>query len=75
MTVSAVAAVAVPGTRADASGEARHDLRQRAIVDAGLAVLVSSNMMSAFEYLRTRDIATDVIERVLLEPDQRRSTG
>ena len=53
--------------------ESRIDARRRRIVDAGIAVQVSSNTMSAFEYLRTRDIGTHVIERVLLEPHRRRS--
>jgi hypothetical protein len=53
--------------------ESRTDARRRRIVDAGIAVQGSSNTMSAFEYLRTRDIGTHVIERVLLEPHRRRS--
>lgn len=53
--------------------DARTDARQRVIVDAGIAVQDSSNTMSAVEYLRTRDIHSDVIERVLLEPHRRRS--
>jgi len=53
--------------------DARTDARQRMIVDAGIAVQGSSNTMSAVEYLRTRDIRTHVIERVLLEPHRRRS--
>jgi hypothetical protein len=53
--------------------ESRTDVRQRRIVDAGIAVQDSSNTMSAFEYLRARDIGTQVIERVLLEPHRRRS--
>ena len=53
--------------------DARTDARQRAIVDAGIAVQGSMNTMSAVEYLRRRDIGVDVIERVLLEPHRRRS--
>jgi hypothetical protein len=53
--------------------EARTDARQRRIVDAGIAVQGSSNTMSAFEFLRARDIGIHVIERVLLEPHRRRS--
>jgi hypothetical protein len=56
-----------------AMSEARTDARQRLIVDAGIAVQGSSNTMSAVEYLRTRDVRTHVIERVLLEPHRRRS--
>ena len=53
--------------------ESRTDLRQRRIVDAGIAVQGSSNTMAAVEYLRTRDIGAKIIERVLLEPHLRRS--
>jgi len=53
--------------------DARTDARQRVIVDAGIAVQGSSNTMSAVEYLRTRDVRSHVIERVLLEPHRRRS--
>ena len=58
-----------------ALNEARTDARQRVIVDAGIAVQGSSNTMSAVEYLRTRDIRSHVIERVLLEPHRRRSAS
>ena len=80
MTLSAVDAVAFPGpgtshtTSTAATGEARLDARQRVIVDDAIAVLSSSNIMSAFEYLRSRDVGGHVIERVLLEPMRRRST-
>jgi len=69
-------AVESTGTLAALSGalnDARIDARQRVIVDAGIAVQGSSNTMSAVEYLRTRDIRSHVIERVLLEPHRRRS--
>ncbi|MFC5478993.1 hypothetical protein [Massilia suwonensis] len=56
-----------------AMDEARTNLRQRRIVDAGIAVQGSMNTMSAVEYLRRRDIGRDVIERVLLEPHRRRA--
>ena len=65
-------AIAFPNADTAATDEARRDLRRRAIVDNALAVLAGSNMMSAFEYLRTHDIGIDVIERVLLEPLRRR---
>lgn len=73
MTLSAVDAGASPGPGASTMGEARHDARQRVIVDDAIAVLGSSNIMSAFEYLRTRGVGGHVIERVLLEPLRRRS--
>ena len=61
------------GMAADGRGDARTDVRQRVIVDDGIAVQCSINTMSAVEYLRSRDIARAVIERVLLEPSRRRS--
>jgi len=61
------------GTAADGRSEARRDVRQRAIVDDGIAVQFSANTMSAVEYLRSRNIGRAVIERVLLEPSRRRS--
>lgn len=72
MTLTAVDAVAFPGPGSAAVGEARRDARQRMIVDAGIAMLGSSNVMSAFEYLRAHGIRAHIIERVLLEPLQRR---
>ncbi|MDB5748558.1 MAG: hypothetical protein JWP72_3406 [Massilia sp.] len=76
MTLTAVDAVAFPGaTTTTIRGEARRDARQRVIVDDAIALLGSSNIMSAFEYLRTHDIDGDVIERVLLEPLRRRATA
>jgi hypothetical protein len=52
--------------------DARMDLRQRDIVECGIAMQQASNTMSAFEYLRSRDIDARVIERVLLYPRHRR---
>jgi hypothetical protein len=53
--------------------DARLDQHQRAIVDHGILMQQCSNTMSAFEYLKSRDIDPRVIERVLLEPRRRRS--
>lgn len=61
------------GMAADSTGEARTDIRQRAVVDDGIAVQFSANTMSAVEYLRSRNVGRAVIERVLLEPARRRS--
>ena len=63
------------GLRSVAAGaaEERTDAQQRAVVDNGIAVQGSANTMSAVEYLRSRNVGTAVIERVLLEPTQRRS--
>jgi hypothetical protein len=55
-----------------ATVDARMDLRQRDIVECGIAMQRASNTMSAFEYLRSRDIDARVIERVLLYPRNRR---
>jgi hypothetical protein len=54
-------------------GYERRDIRCRAIVDHAIAVQESSNTMSAVEYLKSHDIHADVIERVMLDPDRRRS--
>ena len=67
-------AVEFPGPGGGTAGEARTDARQRVIVDDAIAMLDSSNVMSAFEYLRTRGIGAHVIERVLLDPLRRRSS-
>jgi hypothetical protein len=53
--------------------DARLDLRQRAIVEYGIQMQQHSNTMSAFEYLKSRDVDSRVIERVLLEPRRRRN--
>ena len=53
----------------------RRDVRQRAIIDYAIEVQESSNTVAALEYLKSRDIAPGVIERVLLEPARRRTTS
>ena len=53
----------------------RQDMRRRDIVNHGISVQESSNTMSAIEYLKSHDIDPDVIERVLLEPQRRRSSS
>ncbi|MES2756700.1 MAG: hypothetical protein V4693_04935 [Pseudomonadota bacterium] len=50
----------------------RRDLRCRDIVDHAIAVQETRNTMSAFEYMKSHDIAAEVIERVLLDPERRR---
>jgi predicted choloylglycine hydrolase len=50
----------------------RRDVRCRDIVDHAIAVQQSRNTMSAVEYLKSHDIAADVIERVMLDPQRRR---
>lgn len=54
--------------------EARHDEAQRHIVERGISMQQTSNTMSAVEFLRSRDVGPQVIARVLLEPDRRRSS-
>ena len=51
----------------------RRDLRCRAIVDHAIAVQESHNTMSAVEYLKSHDIEAAVIERVMLDPQRRRT--
>jgi hypothetical protein len=53
----------------------RRDVRCRDIVDHAIAVQESRNTMSALEYLKSHDIDADVIERVLLDPDRRRTNS
>jgi hypothetical protein len=51
----------------------RLDLRMRDIVNHGISVQESSNTVAALEYLKSHDIDPRVIERVLLEPQRRRT--
>jgi hypothetical protein len=53
-------------------GYTRHDERQRDIVNDGIEVQQTTNTMTAFEFLRARNVDARVIERVLMEPDLRR---
>lgn len=53
----------------------RRDVRCRDIVDHAIAVQEASNTMSAVEYLKSHDIDADVIERVMLDPERRRTTS
>jgi hypothetical protein len=57
----------------DAVPYQRRDARQKDIVDLGIALQQRSNTMSAVEYMRSQDVANEVIERVLTEPGRRRS--
>jgi hypothetical protein len=51
----------------------RTDARSRDMVDHAIAVQESTSTMSAVEYLKSHGVACHVIERVLLEPQRRRS--
>jgi len=53
----------------------RRDVRCRDIVDHAISVQESRNTMSAVEYLKSHDIAAHVIERVLLDPERRRTNS
>lgn len=53
--------------------EARHDDVQRTVVERGIEMQQSSNTMTAVEFMKSRDVGPQVIARVLLEPDRRRS--
>lgn len=62
------------GFAATEQAEARHDDTQRDVVERGISMQQSSNTMSAVEFLKSRDVGAQVIARVLLEPDRRRSS-
>lgn len=51
----------------------RQDLLQRDLVEHAISVQRNINTMSAIEFLKSHDIDPTVIERVLLEPNRRRS--
>jgi hypothetical protein len=51
----------------------RHDTQCSAIVDLGIALQERDGTISAVEFLRSRNIAAAVIQRVLGEPDRRRA--
>lgn len=51
----------------------RSDARSREIVNHGISMQESSNTISALEYLKSHDIAPDVISRVLHDPAPRRT--
>jgi hypothetical protein len=57
----------------DETAYERRDLYRRDIVDQAIAVQESRNTMSAVEFLKAHDVAAPVIERVLLDPEHRRS--
>ncbi|WP_426114516.1 hypothetical protein [Massilia sp. PWRC2] len=55
------------------SKHARSDARSRDIVDHAIVVQETANTMAAVEYLKSHDVAAHVIERVLLDPQRRRT--
>jgi hypothetical protein len=53
----------------------RVDAARSAIVDRGIEVQASFSTLCAVEYLKTHNIAPHIIQRVLLQPGQRRAAG
>jgi hypothetical protein len=51
----------------------RSNADRRAIVDLGVALQERDGTISAVEFLRARNIAAAVIQRVLGEPERRRA--
>ena len=54
------------------ASDARHDLRQRDIVDDALHVMHATGTLPALEFLKSHEISTRIITRVLLDPAHRR---
>ena len=52
----------------------RVDEERHNIVNQGISVQSSFNTVCAIEYLKSHNIDSQVIERVLLNPEQRRKT-
>ena len=50
----------------------RRDERISAVVERGITVQSSFNTICAIEYMKSHNVAPQVIERVLLHPEQRR---
>ncbi|MYM34672.1 hypothetical protein GTP38_10010 [Duganella sp. FT94W] len=53
----------------------RHDAASSEIVERGIMVQSSFNTVCAIEYLKSHNVKPQVIERVLLHPDQRRTSS
>lgn len=58
-----------------ASPEARRDLRQRDIVDDGIALMGATGTLSALEFLKSHAVEGRIIARVLVDPGRRRHAG
>lgn len=50
----------------------RRDEQSSAVVERGIVVQSSFNTICAIEYMKSHNVAPQVIERVLLHPEQRR---
>lgn len=55
-----------------AAFQPRHDEACSAIVERGILVQSNFNTVCAIEYMKSHNVKPQVIERVLLHPDQRR---
>lgn len=53
----------------------RVDEARSEIVDRGIEVQASFSTLCAVEYLKSHNIAPQIIQRVLLQPGQRRAAG
>jgi hypothetical protein len=53
----------------------RVDLARSEIVDRGIEVQASFSTLCAVEYLKSHNISSAVIQRVLLQPAKRRATS
>jgi hypothetical protein len=51
----------------------RQDVQGRDIVDHGIALQAREGTIPAVEFLRSRNIAAAIIQRVLGEPERRRA--
>ena len=60
---------------ADDGFETRHDMRQRDIVDDALLLMRATGTLPALEFLKSHEIDTRIITRVLLDPAQRRNVA
>jgi hypothetical protein len=56
----------------DPTSQQRRDERISAVVERGISVQSSFNTICAIEYMKSHNVAPEVIERVLLHPEQRR---
>jgi hypothetical protein len=56
------------------STQQRRDERISAVVERGIIVQSSFNTICAIEYMKSHNVAPHVIERVLLNPEQRRQS-
>jgi hypothetical protein len=63
------------GGQTTAAWQPRLDMRSENIVERGIVMQAHYNTVCALEYLKSRNVGADIIERVLLHPQLRRKTG